>query len=106
MKYPTYKATPKEVKALQNNTKERLESARELLKLGNYRDSISRSYYAILDAARTLLFSKGHFAKTHAGVITLFSLKFVKTKVVAAKYIRIFKEVEKARLEADYRFME
>lgn len=106
MNRPIYNATPEEVKALQSNSKERLESARALLKIGNHRDSISRSYYAILDAARGLLLIHGFFAKTHDGAITLFNLKFIKTKKVAAKYGRIFREAEKSRVEADYRFLE
>lgn len=104
MNIKNYQASIKELKALQKNSQERLKSARELIKIGNFRDSISRSYYAILDAARALLLSEGHFAKTHDGVIMLFSLKFIKTKKVVPKYIRIFTEVQEDRIEADYKF--
>jgi len=38
-----------------NSAKERIESAEQLLKIGNFRDSISRAYYAYLDAADALL---------------------------------------------------
>ncbi|OGY69703.1 MAG: hypothetical protein A3H61_01905 [Candidatus Jacksonbacteria bacterium RIFCSPLOWO2_02_FULL_44_20] len=52
------------------------------------------------------LLSEGYFAKTHDGVITLFSLKFIKTHKIDARYVRIFKEAERDRIDADYRFLE
>lgn len=106
MKPPYYQVSQKEIKILIENSQERLESALVLMKIKNFRDAISRSYYAILDVARALLLIEGHFAKTHAGVITLFNLKFVKTNQISAKYARIFSEAEKDRLEADYKFLE
>lgn len=102
----TFKGTKKEINALQENSKERLMSAKFLIDKGIYRDSISRSYYAILDSARALLLVNGSFAKTHSGVLTLFNLKFVKTNKVPAKYARIFSDAQKYREEADYKFLE
>lgn len=98
MKIIHYKGTVEEIEALHRKIKGRLRSAKVLMQIGEFDNSISRSYYAILDSARVLLLSEGCFAKTHDGVITLFSLRFVKTKKVAPKYIRIFKEIEKIGL--------
>ena len=43
------------VKYSLDNAKERLSSAKLLLDAGNYKDSISRSYYAIFPAVRAVL---------------------------------------------------
>lgn len=84
------------------NARERLESAEALLKINNFEDSISRSYYAILDAATACLVKKDVVPKSHAGAIKLFSLHYIKTGEVDKKYQRQFAKIEKARIEADY----
>ena len=81
---------------------ERLESAEALLKIGNLEDSISRSYYAVLDAATACLVKKDVVPKSHAGAIKLFSLHYIKDGEVDQKYQRQFAKIEKARIEADY----
>lgn len=81
---------------------ERLESARALLKIGNFEDSISRSYYAILDAATACLIKKDVIPQSHSGAIKLFSLHYIKPGIVDHKYQRQFARIEKARIEADY----
>ena len=48
---------------------ERLESAKVLLDIKNFNDSISRSYYAILDAATACLIKKDIIPKSHSGAI-------------------------------------
>jgi len=85
-----------------NAAKERLESAKALLDIDNYEDSISRAYYSILDAATACLVKKDIVPKSHAGAIKLFSLHYIKTREVDRKYQRQFARIEKARLEADY----
>jgi len=82
---------------------ERLDSAKVLLNAGKWGDSISRSYYAFLDAASAALLTKDIRAKSHAGVIDLFSLHFIKTNLVEPKYIRWFKRIKKDREDADYK---
>lgn len=81
---------------------ERLKSARALLEIGNYEDSISRSYYAILDAATACLIKKDVIPQSHSGAIKLFSLHYIKSGIVDHKYQRQFAKIEKARIEADY----
>lgn len=83
--------------------KERLKSAKVLLESGNYADSISRAYYAFLDAASAALIGKDVVVKSHTGVIDLFSLHFIKTNLVDIRYIKWFKRVKKDREEADYK---
>lgn len=97
---------PENVKALIESylaeAAERLESANALIKIGNFKDSISRSYYAILDAATACLIKKDILPKSHSGAIKLFSMHYIKTGKVDAKYQMQFARIEKARLEADY----
>lgn len=57
----------------------KLEVAGRLFISGDYEDAVSRAYYAVYHAAQALLLSEGEKAETHKGVITLFSLLFVKT---------------------------
>lgn len=64
-----------------SKAEERLKSAEMLLKAKQYADSISRSYYAVLDATRTLLVLNKIFPKNHAGVITQFNLHYIKTGI-------------------------
>lgn len=92
----------KQFKLLIEKAKVRLDSAQVLLKRGNYNDAISRSYYAFFDTASALLISKGLFAKTHSGVVTLFGLHFIKTDLIPAKFARFFRQAKIAREEADY----
>lgn len=84
------------------SAQERLKSAELLLKSGQFRDSLSRSYYAFLDAADALLLTKKLRPKSHAGSITLFSAHFIKKGVIDKKYGRWFGRIERARWEADY----
>jgi uncharacterized protein (UPF0332 family) len=84
---------------------ERLESARALADIGNFSDSISRSYYAFLDAASAALISVNIAPQSHAGAIGLFGKHFVKTKEVPDKFGKMFKRIEKSRLEADYKHL-
>lgn len=81
---------------------ERLDSARVLLEKGNLEDSISRSYYAVLDAASACLIKKDIVPQSHTGAMRLFSLHYIKPGRVDQKYQRQFAKIEKARIEADY----
>ena len=87
-----------------SKAEERLESAEILLKSKQYADSISRSYYAVLDAARTLLVLDKVFPKSHAGVIAQFNLHYIKTGIFPKSFGQLLTRVEKSRTEADYSF--
>lgn len=84
------------------SAKERLASSEQLIKIGNYRDAISRAYYAFLDAADAALLTKDVRSKSHAGSISQFGMHFIKTNLLDKKYNRWFRKIERARLEADY----
>ncbi len=95
---------PQEVaRNFMESARERLRSAALLLDSGLYRDSVSRAYYAFLDAADGALASKRITPKSHAGTISLFGLHFIKAGLADEKYSVWFKKVQKDRLEADYK---
>lgn len=83
---------------------ERLESAEILMRSKQYADSVSRSYYAVLDAARTILVLKKVFPKSHAGTIAQFNKHYIKTGLFPQDFSRLLARVEKSRTEADYNF--
>jgi len=83
--------------------RERLESSKTLLDIGNFGDSISRSYYAVLDAATASLIKKDIVPKSHSGAIQLFNLHYIKPGLVDKKFLRFFTKIERARLDADYK---
>jgi len=64
------------------NSKEKLGSAKILLENSRFKDSISRSYYAMFTAARALLATKHLDSSKHTGVVSLFNRHFVKTGIV------------------------
>lgn len=57
------KITNEEIFSHLQIAKERLHSAKILLEASQYRDSVSRSYYAFLDVANAMLLTKGIIAK-------------------------------------------
>lgn len=87
----------------------RLESAKEKLKAAvaliadeDYKDSVSRSYYAIFTAARALLATKRLDSSKHSGVIALFNQHFVKTGVVDKETSKLIEKAKVYRERADY----
>lgn len=83
--------------------KDKLKSARLLLKAGQYRDCISRAYYAMYYGAKALLLAKDVDPKTHKGVKALLSEYFVRTKVIDKRFSKMFALIERARGDADYK---
>lgn len=67
------------IKGYLQKAEKKLEVAERLFKSSDYEDAVSRAYYAVFHAAQALLLTEGETAGTHKGVVTLFSLLFVKT---------------------------
>lgn len=84
------------------NAQERIESARALSEIENYRDAISRSYYANVDILRGLLELENVFAKTHKGMIDKFHQFYIKTEKIDKKFGNFVSKAEKMREDADY----
>lgn len=83
-------------------SKQHLKSARDLLRNDDFADSVSRSYYAIFQAARALLALEGTESRKHSGVISLFNRHFVKTAKVDKRLGIILKDARRSREMADY----
>lgn len=62
----------------------------------------NRFYYACFHAVQALFVSRGISAHTHAGVITQFSLHFVKTQIVGVAYGSFLARLFQLRQKADY----
>ncbi len=100
--YPNVEPSKEEIKKHIELAKKRIHSAEILRNEKEYRDAVSRAYYAFFDAASALLLTEGLVAKTHAGLITLFSLHFIKKGRIKSKFATFFKRAKEAREEADY----
>lgn len=100
--YPKVKPTADEIFKHIELAKKRIHSAELCFDGKEYRDAVSRAYYAFFDAASALLLTEGLTAKTHSGLLSLFGLYFVKKEKIAPKYARFFRRAKEAREEADY----
>lgn len=87
----------------------RMEKAREFLndaennfKEKRFRTSINRSYYSILNAARSLLILEGLNPETHDGIVTMLSLHFIKKGLLPIEIIKIYKTLLSRRTDVDY----
>ena len=103
--YENLNTSKKLIKTYLTEARERIGAAKILFKERKLRDSISRSYYAFLEAARAALLTKGKMAKTHAGTLTLFDIEFGKTKLIPAELIKFYRQILKARMDADYELL-
>lgn len=83
--------------------RDKIKSACILFKQEQYRDAVSRAYYAMYYAAKALLLTKDVDPKTHKGVGVLLSKYFVKTKVIDQTFNKMFSTAERARTDADYK---
>lgn len=80
----------------------KLKVALTLLKSGDFDDAVSRAYYAVFHAAQALLLSEGEKAETHKGVVTLFSLLFIKTEKFPKKFGKYLTNLKDDRESGDY----
>lgn len=82
--------------------REFLEDARASFSENRLRTSVNRSYYAALNAVRALLILEGSNPETHDGIVTVLSLKFVKTGLLPADLVKKFKTLLTRRTDVDY----
>ena len=82
--------------------RQHLKAARDLLVNEDFADSISRSYYAIFQAARALLATEQLESRKHSGVIALFNRYFVKMGKVEKQLGVVLKDARRSREMADY----
>lgn len=67
-----------------------------------YKTSVNRSYYASLNAARSILILEGLSPQSHEGVITMLSLRFIKPGLIPVDIIKKFKLLLSRRTDVDY----
>ena len=84
------------------DAEEKLESATILLREKHFKDSLSRSYYAMFSAVRALLALRGLDSRKHSGIISLFNQHFVKPQIINASYGRLLKKAQYSRERSDY----
>lgn len=90
------------IEKMMTKASRKLEAAQVLYEDGIYDDAISRAYYAMFHAATALLLKKGVTAKTHSGLLTMFSLHYVKSGEIAKEYFDILSESKELRENGDY----
>lgn len=83
-----------------------VKSAKLLLQSHDFDGACNRAYYAMFDAARAVLLHSrlvlSEKIKTHSGLISAFSLHFVKTNIVSHALGKTLNKAEEIRLIADY----
>lgn len=78
-------------------------SAKLLLQAGDADGACNRAYYAMFDAARAALLASGvEVGKTHSGVLSAFSARFIKDGPLPKDIGRFLKYAETFRYVADY----
>ena len=79
-----------------------LRGARTLISTNDANGSLSRSYYAILHAARTALMTQGVTSKSHRGLKGTFGNYLVRPGHFEREWGTILSSASETRLEADY----
>ena len=67
-----------------------------------HNSAVNRLYYAAFYAVNALLVKYEVYAQTHSGIKNQFSLHFIKTKKIEAKFGRLFSELFDWRQKGDY----
>jgi uncharacterized protein (UPF0332 family) len=79
-----------------------LETGKDDLKANHILATVNRCYYAYFWLAKTLLFKKDIFVKTHNGVKSKFSELYIKTDIIPEIYGKNLAKLMDYRQVADY----
>lgn len=79
-----------------------LRAAEALLGMGLLRDATSRAYYAAFHAARALLVRRGIQAKSHGGLLRMFSQHVVSAGDVPSRFNGVLTRLMALRGASDY----
>lgn len=79
-----------------------LSSAKLLMQSEDYCGAANRSYYSIFHSIRSLLALEGIDFSKHAGVMSYFQQKYVKSGIFEKEFSKILTESFQARSESDY----
>ncbi|MEK6776662.1 MAG: HEPN domain-containing protein [bacterium] len=91
-----------EIKAELRRAEKSLRAAHLLFEDDLLEDALSRTYYAILHAARAVLLAEGIHVKSHKAVRRLFGQHLIKTGKLDPRYATILAEEQDDRYLADY----
>lgn len=98
--------TEDEIKALITVKTERAhETVNEVpvhIQNGFYRTAANRLYYACYYMVSALLLKNGFETQTHKGIITIFSLHFIKTGIISQQEGKLFRDLFEFRQAGDY----
>lgn len=94
-----------EIEAEMSRAELSLQAAELLCKNGLLADSLSRSYYAILHAARAALLTQSVRVSSHEAVKRLFGMHLVKTGLLSADLAASIRREQDDRFLADYDVM-
>ncbi len=81
---------------------EKLSSAKLLFEHNMFADAISAAYYSMFHAAKALLAWNSIFPRTHAGVVSQFSLQFVNEGFIEELCAKSLAKAQTLREKADY----
>jgi len=85
-----------------DHAKECLAEAELMLANKRYKGSVTRSYYAVFNAVRSLLALRGVDFKHHSGVISYFRREYIKTGLLDISLSDILKTAYDRRSFSDY----
>ena len=98
--------TPEERKLLVNMQVERtrrfVKQADEMMEMGYSDMAVNRFYYACFHIVQALFIQREIVAHTHSGMLTQFSLHFVKTEMVSLEDGSFLARLFQLRQKADY----
>jgi uncharacterized protein (UPF0332 family) len=92
---------PENVRAEFEKAKNALRAAEILQAEGLFEDTISRSYYAVMHAARAALLVHNAIPKSHAGVRRLFGAVLIRPGLIEAEWADVLAREQDRRLLAD-----
>ena len=81
---------------------EMLSASEDNLKIGQYKTSLNRSYYAVFHAMRAANALKGFDSSKHSGVIAFFTKEYLKTEILDRNLAVIIKDSSFCREKSDY----
>lgn len=91
-----------ESKAFIEKAKSKLTSSRALYEIGQYGDSVGRSYYAMFLSAKALLVRDGFDVDSHKSLIGIFGREYVKNGDFDNNIARYLSGTQSLRDNADY----
>ena len=82
--------------------KSKLTSSKALYKIGQYGDSVGRSYYAMFLSAKALLVKDDYNVNSHKSLISIFGNKYVKNGNFDSNIAKYLSGTQSLRDNADY----